>query len=629
MRRGVFCVVGFIVLFVFLLSSVYGQEDEVAEVGAIEEAQVTGFDEVKTLNWLFNETSTSTKDETIQALSIIALVSGGKDVSSFVSRLEERKSAEEACWPAEGCKIKETVYASLALEKVGRDVSDSVEWLKEGLIPGLKVGDWQIVIESKGNGTCEFKWDNQTPKKYTIEENEVKEAKNKFYVSISEFAPALLNKVMPKVTVDCSPLPKDANVIVALVYKSGNTFSLLDSVSGASEVTFTIPNSCFSVSKGGACNYDSTLYSTWALVEAGESIWDLGTLVYLESGLKASTIDLAVLTRILEKAALLGDAVKPSSFESELVNRQKTDGSWDGNVFATAYSILALSPTDKSSNVLSAKNYLQGRWSPAGSWSQDQELTAISLIALKGDILEGFVGEAPSAGIGGLPFFESICDDLIDDDGDGLIDCGDPDCSDDAVCLCENGICDSGEQCFTDQTLPPDCGGECPPCEEIPVGIEINCNDGIDDDDDGLIDCEDTDCTEDINCILVEEEVCVSDFDCGPGEECKDGECVSVEERRGLGFVWFIIILLLLILGGALVYFKFIRTGKFDLSSLFRKKKPKGPTFEEFKRAARPARPAERPVAPARPVARPAKKAKEEDELEKSLREAEKLLHGK
>ncbi len=56
-----------------------------------------------------------------------------------------------------------------------------------------------------------------------------------------------------------------------------------------------------------------------------------------------------------------------------------------------------------------------------------------------------------------------ICNDGIDNDGDGFIDCDDDDCASE------------------------------PSCVEI-------CNDGIDNDGDGFIDCDDNDCDSDPNC---------------------------------------------------------------------------------------------------------------------------------
>ena len=101
-------------------------------------------------------------------------------------------------------------------------------------------------------------------------------------------------------------------------------------------------------------------------------------------------------------------------------------------------------------------------------------------------------------------------------------------------------------------------------------------------------------------------------------------------------------IILLLIGGGVFFYIKYVKTGKVDLGSLFGKKKAKGPSFEEFRRQSefKPIQPQpqrnqpvnkgpSRPIQPAKPLAGSIKsKSKEEEELEKSMREAEKLLKG-
>jgi hypothetical protein len=60
----------------------------------------------------------------------------------------------------------------------------------------------------------------------------------------------------------------------------------------------------------------------------------------------------------------------------------------------------------------------------------------------------------------GKPCASEICDDGSDNDGDGKVDCDDPDCSKDSTC----------------------------------GGTEKNCKDGVDNDNDGLTDCNDSDC---------------------------------------------------------------------------------------------------------------------------------------
>ncbi len=127
-----------------------------------------------------------------------------------------------------------------------------------------------------------------------------------------------------------------------------------------------------------------------------------------------------------------------------------------------------------------------------------------------------------------------ICNNLVDDDGDGLTDCADSDCLNAANCTantCDNdGICEAanGE---TSTTCPNDCPvtacdndgiceaaqGEttanCPnDCQTTQTEI---CDNNTDDDGDGAIDCADTDCANDAACQTTDIELsCVGLFQC-------------------------------------------------------------------------------------------------------------------
>jgi hypothetical protein len=120
-----------------------------------------------------------------------------------------------------------------------------------------------------------------------------------------------------------------------------------------------------------------------------------------------------------------------------------------------------------------------------------------------------------------LPQTETACFDGVDDDGDGLPDCADPDCDTTVGGSCDTGVAgacavgslvclDGNETCSPDQTPVPegpfddptcsdgvdnDCDGladgEDPHCQ---IAVETSCFDGVDDDLDGLLDCEDPDC---------------------------------------------------------------------------------------------------------------------------------------
>ncbi len=159
-----------------------------------------------------------------------------------------------------------------------------------------------------------------------------------------------------------------------------------------------------------------------------------------------------------------------------------------------------------------------------------------------------------------------ICDDGVDNDGDGQVDCDDPDCDQFPDCFggnedCFNGIDDDGDglidcddvidcqaapgcdygtgDCCTDNGTPGcenDLGEDCvcaadPYCcetawDSICADVfenqcggtcggqlpESDCTNGVDDDNDGLTDCDDADCFLDPACLGPQIE-----FSCTPG----------------------------------------------------------------------------------------------------------------
>jgi alpha-tubulin suppressor-like RCC1 family protein len=79
---------------------------------------------------------------------------------------------------------------------------------------------------------------------------------------------------------------------------------------------------------------------------------------------------------------------------------------------------------------------------------------------------------------------ETSCTNGVDDDGDGLADCLDPECPPcPGETSCTNGVDDEGDGLV--DCLDP----ECPRCP-----AEASCTNGLDDDGDGLVDCRDSEC---------------------------------------------------------------------------------------------------------------------------------------
>jgi hypothetical protein len=121
---------------------------------------------------------------------------------------------------------------------------------------------------------------------------------------------------------------------------------------------------------------------------------------------------------------------------------------------------------------------------------------------------------------------KEICNNGIDDDKDGFTDCQDPECKTAANCQSKPEICSNGRDDDADGLV--DCNDpECFTAPNCQTRREI-CNNGIDDDGDGLVDCKDPQCFGDPAC-RTRVEICTNGIDDdGNGlVDCKDPQCFS------------------------------------------------------------------------------------------------------
>jgi hypothetical protein len=122
-----------------------------------------------------------------------------------------------------------------------------------------------------------------------------------------------------------------------------------------------------------------------------------------------------------------------------------------------------------------------------------------------------------------------VCDDNIDNDGDGAGDCADViDCSAFPACkpeICNNGVDDNanGQQ---------DCADVA--CVADPACVESNCGDGVDNDGDADIDCDDSDCDANALC-QTPAEICNNniDDDLDGDADCADTDCAAAANCQG------------------------------------------------------------------------------------------------
>ena len=127
------------------------------------------------------------------------------------------------------------------------------------------------------------------------------------------------------------------------------------------------------------------------------------------------------------------------------------------------------------------------------------------------------------------PAGDENCANRFDDDGDGMVDCVDPDCRDGSICQSNPEFCSDGLDNDLDGLVDcadDDCAGG-PQCSE-------DCENGIDDNGDERVDCDDPECA---GIDRVCGEVCGDGVDNdGDGQtDCNDADCAEVVPPCGSG----------------------------------------------------------------------------------------------
>jgi hypothetical protein len=129
----------------------------------------------------------------------------------------------------------------------------------------------------------------------------------------------------------------------------------------------------------------------------------------------------------------------------------------------------------------------------------------------------------------GTPECTEVCNNGLDEDVDGNADCADDDCDGALNCILGSSeICNNGSDDDGDGKI--DCQDEsCAIAANCVQNLGENCNNGADDDNDGQADCQDTDCFSAPNCELVFTENCNSgaDEDLDGQIDCQDPDCVN------------------------------------------------------------------------------------------------------
>ncbi|MDP2909016.1 MAG: hypothetical protein Q8N77_04400, partial [Nanoarchaeota archaeon] len=423
--------------------------------------------------------------------AFLAIDAAGGAASSEISYLISQEN-DNKCWPKTSCKIKDTVWAVMAMQKAGESsyVTEAEAWLRKAQTPALTAGNWWLEIDTPNSGTCTVKYTKgatEVSKTIKVEAGTFPECKGGTFFDLETcLESGLLNTFASLgLHVDCSSLN---SAKISIAYNSGSSYYLYQEVSETT-ADLIVKNGCFGAGyKEASCNYESSLYSDWVLGQVGST---LSSELYLRENydLKNSFHN-----------ALLYMITKDGVYLEQLKKLQKADGSWDSNSLYTAFAILALKSEGEGAGLVEkAQEWLKTKQSEDGSWDGNVFNTAMVIYS---SFYQGV--ELPS------------CTDGVKNQGERGVDCGGP-CEKEPYNdkCCDNGVKDEGEEGI-------DCGG---PCEKEPYNDKC-CDNGVKDESEEGIDCGGA-------CDICLEAVCDKDGSCESerGEDCDNcpDDCSSCE----------------------------------------------------------------------------------------------------
>lgn len=390
------------------------------------------------------------------------------------------KSKQDAagCFPAGGCKIKDTVFGYWLLHTFGEDTSKVDAWLRSSLSSTAASGNWYLQVATTSNGSCKVAYDKSGQSKsvnVVVDNGRFPLCSGTTFFDVNNcLEPNLLSSSpVLSLNIDCSLL---GSAIISTLFQSGNTFYLLDEAS-TSQATVVLNNGCFGKTAKSSCDVDASLYAAWLLSEVGSS---LAINPWLEANYQSSrVVDNALLSVITQKQLYL----------DQLEVLQKADGSF-GPVYDTAVAVYALKKAGNTVEFQKAVDWLKSQQKADGSWNNKELDSAMVLFAAFGDT------QVPSSGgsdyIPPVSGDDEVCGNYLCEANENPVSCptdcasADDSCNNDGVCdsflgetsvSCSNDCVASDDGFSDDVESAPVCGDEAvnSPDEECDGADDASC----------------------------------------------------------------------------------------------------------------------------------------------------------
>jgi hypothetical protein len=298
------------------------------------------------------------------AFNLLAISYDSNLQTDCISALNEKKNTN--CWgdtDNAACNVRITSIATLALNSVEEDVDNSLTYLKSNSRSETEL-TWFLQIDANNKTECTINGQKiiiQDDKKVTgSNPSGLTKAFGNYWFKIND-----INK---NYTISC-----DLDFISSLLFqKPGSTVYHISSnthnAPAFDSTTESVNSHCFTA--GGVCNYEASLWASFALAKSGEEIskYIPYLTAFADEGENKKYLPSAFLY------ILTGE----DDYYSELIRLQKSGKFWDESrrkFYDTSIALLALSNIGLE-EVESSKRYLISVREPNNCWS---ELTSFLL----------------------------------------------------------------------------------------------------------------------------------------------------------------------------------------------------------------------------------------------------------
>jgi hypothetical protein len=259
------------------------------------------------------------------------------------------ESKNDECWPDSSCKVKETAQAMIALDRIDSSTEDTQEWL---LTQNQSTDNLQWFLQIEGNDamSCSIVYSDTS---YTVELDEDKAfssgAGSCLSIDFSNYWLMISSSCYDEeFEISC-----DKSFQTNLIYRKSDSsvfFISEDTTSSPAAGTNTekVESQCFK--KDGSCDYESTLWASYALVSASADAYDVSPFwPYLQT--------MAEENELVIPEGILNYISGSATFKTELFGKQESDGYWDvsgDKFYDTAFALMPYggdSSSEKSKSI--------------------------------------------------------------------------------------------------------------------------------------------------------------------------------------------------------------------------------------------------------------------------------------